>query len=103
VPSACRRPRPTGAIADVQLRDAQQTIAGCHHKLARYRAALEAGGDAMLVNQWIAEVTQQRLAAEHKLRELRAADRRDLDPAQIRVLLELVGDLAAALPLADPA
>jgi hypothetical protein len=51
VPSACRRPRPTGAIADAQLRDAQQTIAGCHHKLARYRAALEAGGDPMLVNQ----------------------------------------------------
>jgi hypothetical protein len=57
VPSACRRPRPTGAIADAQLRDAQQTIAGCHHKLARYRAALEAGGDPILVNQWIAEVT----------------------------------------------
>jgi hypothetical protein len=43
-------------------------------------------GDPMLVNEWIAEVIQQRLAAEHKLRELRAADQRDLDPTQIRAL-----------------
>jgi regulator of protease activity HflC (stomatin/prohibitin superfamily) len=91
---------PTG---DAQLHAARQNLAECQRKLARYRAALEAGGDPAVVNQWIAEITQQRAAAEHKLRELRTAHQQDLDPAQVRALLEEVGDLAAALASADPA
>jgi site-specific DNA recombinase len=96
--AAHTNPDPTG---DAQLLDAQHTMADCQRKLARYRAALEAGGDPALVNQWIAEITQQRHDAERRLRELRAAGPRDLDPTQVRALLEEIGDLAAALEVAD--
>ena len=92
-----------GRAGQAQLRAAQQNLADCQRKLARYRAALEAGGDPAVVNQWIAEVTQQRAAAEHRLRDLRTSNQQNLDPAQVRALLEEVGGLAAGLALADPA
>jgi site-specific DNA recombinase len=97
---AAAQPDPTG---QAQLHAAQQNLADCQRKLARYRAALEAGGDPAVVNQWIAEVTQQRVAAERRRHQLRAPNQQHLDPAQVRALVEQVGDLATALPSADPA
>ncbi len=47
------------ASDDVGLRAAQQALADCQRKLTRHRAALEAGGDPQVINQWIAETTQQ--------------------------------------------
>jgi site-specific DNA recombinase len=91
--------------ADPGLTAAQQVLADCQRKLARHRAALEAGGDPTVINQWIAEVTQQQRHAQHTLDELRAAaspDRQPVDPGLVRALLEELGDLAAGLDLADP-
>jgi hypothetical protein len=47
---------------------------------------------------------QQQRTAERTIRELRAIGSREqaIDPAQVRALLEELGDLAAALDLADP-
>jgi hypothetical protein len=38
-------------------------LADCQRRLDRYRAALEAGTDPAIVQQWIAEVTATRAAA----------------------------------------
>src|SRR6266540_15817 len=92
--------------ADAGQRAAQQTLADCQRKLARHRAALEAGGDPTVINQWIAETTQQQREAQRTLDALRAASASQqqvvVDPGMVRALLEELGDLAAGLDLADP-
>jgi site-specific DNA recombinase len=90
--------------ADAGLRAAQQALADCQRKLARHRAALEAGGDPTVINQWIAETTQHQREAQRTLDQLRAtgSNRQPVDPGMVRALLEELGDLAAGLDLADP-
>src|SRR6266545_5121928 len=80
--------------ADAGRRAAQQALADCQRKLARHRAALEAGGDPTVINQWIAETTQQQRQAQHTLDGLRAAactNRQQVDPSMVRALLEEMG------------
>jgi GMC oxidoreductase len=63
-----------------------------------------AGGDPAVINQWIAEVTQQQRHAQRTLDQLRAAiagQHQVIDPGIVRALLEELGDLAAGLDLAD--
>jgi 2-methylisocitrate lyase-like PEP mutase family enzyme len=58
-----------------------------------------------VINEWIAEVTQQQRQTQRILDRLRAASanrRQPLDPAMVRALLEELGNLAAGLDLADP-
>jgi hypothetical protein len=54
------------------LEAARRAIAECEHKLARHRAALEAGPDPALVVAWRQEVKQQRTVAETRLANLAA-------------------------------
>jgi site-specific DNA recombinase len=85
-----------------QRRTAQQVLADCQRRLDRYRAALEAGTDPAIVQQWVAEVTATRNAAEAQLRDTRTAPD-GLTPEQIRGLLEQAGGLVDALNRSDPA
>jgi site-specific DNA recombinase len=109
IEATCRRlaaahTQPAGH-ADAGLRAAQQVLADCQRKLARHRAALEAGGDPAVINQWIAETIQQQRHAQHALDQLRAANasqQQVVDPGMVGALLEELGDLAAGLDLADP-
>lgn len=79
---------------------ARRTLADCDDRLARYRAALEAGTDLAVVARWINEVQAERRAAEAGLRRRRPAAA--LTEADIRAMVEslanLVGDLEAAEP-----
>jgi site-specific DNA recombinase len=68
----------------------------------RYRAALEAGTDPAVVQQWIAEVTATRAAAEAQLRDSHTAPE-GLTPEQVRGLLEQAGGLVDAFDRSDPA
>jgi site-specific DNA recombinase len=45
----------------------RQEIAECDRKLARYRAALEAGADPAMVAAWMRDVQRQRAAAEARI------------------------------------
>jgi site-specific DNA recombinase len=85
-----------------QRRAAQQVLTDCQRRLDRYRAALEAGTDPAIVQQWIAEVTATRAAAEAQLRQQRIAPDTPT-PEQIRRLLEQAGGLIDALGSSDPA
>ena len=62
----------------------RRTIADCDHKLARYRAALEAGTDPTLVAGWTAEINVARVRAEHQLRQ--HTGRRRMTDTEIRHL-----------------
>lgn len=87
--------------ADDQRRAAQQVLVDCQRCLDRYRAALEAGTDPAVVQEWIAEVTATRAAAESQLRDSRPAPD-ELTPEQVRGLLEQAGGLVEALDRSDP-
>jgi hypothetical protein len=93
--------RPSAPDRRVERAAARQLLADCDRRLARYRAALEAGTDAAVVGQWIAEVTAARQAAEASLHQLDAAPE-PLSPEAMRGALEEVGGLAAALDGAGP-
>jgi hypothetical protein len=49
---------------------ARRAMAECERKLARHRAALEAGADPALVVAWSREVQRQRTVAEARLANL---------------------------------
>ncbi len=50
-----------------RIEAARREIAVCDQRLANYRAALDAGADARLVDGWMTEVQGERLAAERKI------------------------------------
>jgi site-specific DNA recombinase len=77
------------AMADAQHDDADQhriivareKISTCQTKLDRYRAALDAGTDPTLVQQWIAQVQAEKALAKADLR--RTTGRRTMTAEQI--------------------
>jgi hypothetical protein len=68
--------------------------------LAQYRAALDAGADAATVATWMAEVTAERNRADMALRTATPADAPTV--AELRGLIEGLGDMVAVLTNADP-
>lgn len=80
---------------------ARRKLADCDGRLAKYRAALEAGTEPVIVGQWIADVQAERLAAE---RELAASTpgAKALSKKEVRALLAAVKEATAALATADP-
>jgi site-specific DNA recombinase len=55
------------------VRKVERTLADCQRKLARHRAALDAGADLATVTEWINHATAERAGAEAKRAQLRAA------------------------------
>lgn len=85
------------------------TIAECDTKLARYRAALDAGADPTIVAAWIAETqTERRHAAQHEKAETAPPAQKTAGTApqptedQIITIVEELGDLVSALRRAEP-
>jgi hypothetical protein len=70
-------------------------------KMARYRAALDVGGDPEEIGKWISEAKAQRLAAEAELR--RATPTATLSREQVQAVIEQCADLAKGLRDAEPA
>jgi site-specific DNA recombinase len=83
----------------------RRTIAECDRKLARHRAALEAGADPALVVAWSHQVQQQRTIAETRLVTLtnRHSTNRRMSRDDIHTLVHTLGGLLNALCHADPA
>ncbi|MEV6591013.1 hypothetical protein [Streptomyces acidicola] len=85
---------------------ARQTIKDCERRLARYRAALEAGADPAVVTQWINNAQQDKEAAQKKLDTLPTITRKKeapLDAQQIREMTERLGNFAQRIHAADAA
>jgi site-specific DNA recombinase len=75
-------------------------IADANLKLARYRAALDAGGDPEEIGKWITDAKAQRLQAEAELRQ--ATSKTTMTRQQIQALIEQCADIAAGLQNAEP-
>ncbi|HZU73751.1 MAG TPA: recombinase family protein [Acidimicrobiales bacterium] len=80
---------------------ARRRIADCDDRLAKYRAALDAGADPAIVARWIADVRRQREEAAAQLDEAPPAPA--LTKAELKAMLLSLKDLAGALRNADPA
>jgi site-specific DNA recombinase len=88
-------------LANPGLHVAERVIADCNDKLARYRAALDAGADPALVTQWIAEVQASRAVAQttvRKSKEQAAVMTRE----EISVVINQLGDIRTVIADADP-
>ncbi len=96
------------AMADAQHTDtdqyriavAHEKITTCDTKLDRYRAALEAGTDPTLVQQWTTQVQAEKATAQAELRHL--TGRHTMTPEEINTVVEALAGIAAILRTADP-
>jgi site-specific DNA recombinase len=88
---------------DPEIVRARATLTECNTKLARHRAALEAGADPKIVTGWIAEVEAERRHALAVFNQptLRSVHRMTRD--QISDLVTRLGDIIGVLREADPA
>jgi site-specific DNA recombinase len=80
---------------------ARRRVADCDARLAKYRTALEAGADAVIVAGWVAEVKGDRLAAEQELAAT-GPDAEPLSTREVRALVEGLRSVVDALAGADP-
>lgn len=81
---------------------ARAKLAECDTKLARHRAALEAGADPTIVTGWIAEVEAERRRILSALKQQEPGDRR-LTREEITAMVQQLGDIIGVLREADPA
>jgi hypothetical protein len=89
--------KPVAGAAAAILRD-------CDAKLARYRAALAAGADPVVVTGWISQVQAERTAAEALLTGTQPSKTRPrMSADEIRALVDQLGDILGVLARADPA
>jgi site-specific DNA recombinase len=80
--------------------DVERVLADCDRKLARHRAALEAGADPTLVAGWMAEVQAQRAATLAQARK--ATGHRRMSKEEIRTMIAALGNIRLVLDDADP-
>jgi site-specific DNA recombinase len=83
--------------SDPAATDAARVAAECDTKLARYRAALEAGTDPALVAMWTAEVQAHRAAALARVRVRTRTQQEPMNETEIRELIEALGEVRAVL------
>ena len=81
---------------------AQRIIADCDQRLARYRAALEAGTDPTLIAQWTTEVNTTRAAAQAQLRTA-TGNTTKMTAEEISSIVTALGSILDVLRDADPA
>ena len=84
-----------------QIEHAERTLADCKQRLARYRAALEAGIDPAVIAQWSAEVQAEQARAENDLQRARQAYTPPPSRDELENLIREAGDLVTILANAD--
>jgi site-specific DNA recombinase len=80
---------------------ARETIRACEAKMARYRAAIDAGGDIEEITGWINAAKAERLQAEAALRATATPAR--MRKEEIKMIIGRFAGLAALVRDADPA
>ncbi len=85
------------------LGSARRELAQLDKKMARYREALEAGTDPILVAEWTTDVQRKRQLATDRIIALQADEQsnRTLTRAEIETLIESLGGMADILGRAD--
>jgi site-specific DNA recombinase len=92
----------TDDAGQAKAQAARRRVTECDTRLARYRAALEAGTDPAVVSAWIAEVQAERLAAELELERSTGQRNQRMTRDQLAALVSGLGDLLDVLATAAP-
>ena len=85
----------------VAIEAAKRTIDDCNRRMARYRSALDAGGDPQEIGNWMAETRAERLKAEGKLRAI--TRKREITEKEITEMIPRLAEMIEVLKKADPA
>lgn len=91
-----------GTNGTVDTSSIKTAIRECDRKLERYRQALEADTDPVLVAGWIKQATKERAGAEARLREAELAAAVTVTAAQLRPEIEAIGGMLPLLESSDP-
>ena len=91
-----------GATGSIDTSGLKTAIRACDRKLERYRQALEAGADPVLVAGWIKQATKERAGAESRLREAELMASQTITAFQLRAEIEAIGGLLRLLESSDP-
>jgi hypothetical protein len=83
-----------------RIEAAERKLADCDSRLTKYRQALDAGADPVVVAGWMSEVQGERLRAEQEICAAQPSGR--ITAEQVRSLVESISDIASALADADP-
>jgi site-specific DNA recombinase len=94
--------RQTASPSPLPAGDSAAVIADCDAKLARYRAALDAGGDPVTIAAWTRDVTAQRAAALARAAKPHTSGT-PLSEQAIQKIIEALGDIRDIITSADPA
>ncbi len=95
---AAQRPVPL----DEQAAAARREIAEADRKLARHRAALEAGADPVVVTAWIRDAQTAKAAAEARVRRTGPAAGRQLNHDELADMIARLGDMVGLMADAEP-
>jgi site-specific DNA recombinase len=79
---------------------ARRKLEDCEQRLGKYRDALDAGADPVIVAGWIAEVKGAQLAAERELAQTRSDGQ--LMAEEVRQLVRSLKDIPKVLADSDP-
>ena len=89
-------------VTVVDTSAAEATLRDCDTKLARYRAALDAGTDVAVVAGWIKQVTADRNAAAARIAAVKQSTAVAVTADEIRAELDRLGGLLPLLHVSDP-
>lgn len=87
--------------SDTAADELRRTIEECDTRIGRYRAALDAGGDPVLIAGWIRETTEIKNAAHARLGLVPGRPAR-MNEDQIRAIVKALGGLLGILRDAEP-
>jgi site-specific DNA recombinase len=87
--------------SDARSEAVRRKLEDCDTRLGKYRAALDSGGDPIVIAGWIQEVQGERLTAQREL--ARRVPSEPLNKAELRSLVRGVRDAVKMLSKADPA
>lgn len=98
--ASAQQPRSRDAELAAGLR---RELAETDRKLARYRVAIEAGADPVIVAGWMRDVQAARAEAEIRLKRLGSAPVQKLDRDQVAAMIRDLGDMVSVLGDVEPA
>ena len=82
---------------------AERKLTDCDSRLTKYRKALDAGADPVVVAGWVPEVQGERLRAEQEIVSAQpAGGGGGVTAEQVRSLVEAITEMASALAEVDP-
>jgi hypothetical protein len=103
IEQACDALVMAGGANDVdhaRIEAANRKIADCDERLGKYRKAIDAGADPVVVAGWMAEVQGERLKAEREIGLAQPSGQ--LTKSQVRALVSSLKDIVSVLADADP-